>query len=154
MQLVILSISGQEIGLEQGTATFHKIRASLSFLQKRALFYWSLWSESGLRFIRLLNWRASRPVGRASKATGLVAFIYFLPCNLVCWSLTWVKSNSQARKNKILYLPNVDNRLMGWKERVERTKNQEPCSRTKNHAVNSARPFLAIHRQSFLICLK
>jgi hypothetical protein len=33
---------GQEIGLEQGTATFHKISASSSFWQKRALFYWSL----------------------------------------------------------------------------------------------------------------
>jgi hypothetical protein len=37
---------GQEIGLEQGTATFHKIRAPSSFLQKRALFYWSLWTPS------------------------------------------------------------------------------------------------------------
>jgi hypothetical protein len=26
-------------------------------------------------------WRASRPMGRASKATGLVAFVYFLPCS-------------------------------------------------------------------------
>jgi hypothetical protein len=33
---------GQEIGLERGTATFHKIRPPSSFLQKRALFYRSL----------------------------------------------------------------------------------------------------------------
>jgi hypothetical protein len=30
---------------------------------------------------------------------------------LVCWSLTWVQSNSQARRNEVIYLPNVDNRL-------------------------------------------
>jgi hypothetical protein len=41
--------AGQEIGLAQGTATFHKNRAPPSFLQKRALFYWSLGSESGLK---------------------------------------------------------------------------------------------------------
>jgi hypothetical protein len=31
--------------------------------------------------------------------------------NLECWSLTWVKSNSQARQNKMISDPNVDNRL-------------------------------------------
>jgi hypothetical protein len=36
------TMSEQEIGLEQGTATFHKIRAPSSLWQKRALFYWSL----------------------------------------------------------------------------------------------------------------
>jgi hypothetical protein len=33
--------------------------------------------------------------------------------NSVCWSLTWVKSNSHARQNKIIYLPNVEQRLTG-----------------------------------------
>jgi hypothetical protein len=33
--------------------------------------------------------------------------------NFVCWSLTWVKSNSQARQDKIIYLTNMDNRLTG-----------------------------------------
>jgi hypothetical protein len=36
------SLAGQEIGIEQGMATFHKIRAPSSFLHKSALFYWSL----------------------------------------------------------------------------------------------------------------
>jgi hypothetical protein len=32
----------------------------------------------------------------------------------ILFYLMWVKSNSQAKQNKIIYLPNVDNRLTGW----------------------------------------
>jgi hypothetical protein len=38
----------------------------------------------------------------SARNTCLISF------NLVCWSLIWVQSNSQARRNKIIYLPNVD----------------------------------------------
>jgi hypothetical protein len=47
-------VSGQEIGLEQGTATFQK-RASWSFFAEIVLFTRSLWSESGLGSILLIK---------------------------------------------------------------------------------------------------
>jgi hypothetical protein len=34
--------AGQEIGLEEGTANFHKIRAPSSFFAEKGTFYWSL----------------------------------------------------------------------------------------------------------------